>query len=120
MSLILQIKVISKEVIPPSSYPYLQVQTFHNSILQFQSSVTTDEAKINIFIEDIAGILKRKSQVGYLIQRGRQSQSQCETENEMTRKIYEEKLHIKIKNRSYILKIMEKNVFQEVHNKCRN
>ena len=107
-------------MIPPSSYPYLQVQTFHDSIFQLQSSVTTDEAKINIIIEDIAGILKHKSQVGYLLQRGRQSQSQCKTEIEMTRKIYEEKLHIKIKNRSYILKIMGKNVFGEVHNECRN
>ncbi len=107
-------------MIPPSSYPYLQVQTFHDSIFQLQSSVTTDEAKINIIIEDIAGILKHKSQVGYLLQRGRQSQSQCKTEIEMTRKIYEEKLHIKIKNRSYILKIMGKNVFEEVHNEYRN
>ena len=73
-------------MIPPSSYPYLQVQTFHDSIFQFQYSVTTDEAKINIVIEDIAGILKRKSQVEYLLQRGRQSQSQCETESKMTRK----------------------------------
>ena len=107
-------------MIPPSSYPYLQVQTFHDSIFQLQSSVTTDEAKINIIIEDIAGILKHKSQVGYLLQRGRQSQSQCKTAIEMTRKIYEEKLHIKIKNRSYILKIMGKNVFEEVHNEYRN